>query len=95
MCRSIKVLFNFDPPATKKETQEASLQFVRKLSGFRKPSKANEEAFDRAVDNITKDVQVLLKTLVTDAVPRNREQEIKKAKGRSIKRFGMQLTRDV
>lgn len=88
MCRNIKPLFNFDPPATETEVRDASLQFVRKLSGYNKPSKANEDAFDNAIDEITVAVQKLLNTLVTDSEPKDREIEAAKAKERSLKRFG-------
>ncbi len=81
MCRSIKTLYNFDPPATTEEIREAALQFVRKLSGFRSPSKVNQKAFDAAVDVISKDAQILLETLKTDAKPKNREEEARKARG--------------
>lgn len=88
MCRNIKPLFNFEPPATEEEIQAASLQFVRKLSGFHHPSKVNEEAFDQAVKNISKEVKVLLDSLTTDAKPRNREEEEAKAHQRALERFG-------
>jgi len=88
MCRSIKPLFNFDPPATDEEIQAASLQFVRKISGFAKPSKANEEAFSRAVNEVAAAARMLLDSLVTDAQPRNREVEAEKARARSLQRFG-------
>lgn len=88
MCRSIKTLFNFEPPATQEEIQAASLQFVRKLSGFQKPSKANEEAFDRAVQEVAEAAERLLNTLVTQAEPRSREVEIERARIRSAQRFG-------
>jgi hypothetical protein len=88
MCRNIKVLFNFDPPATKDEIHEASLQFVRKVSGFREPSKVNEKAFENAVANIEKEVANLLKGLNTDSKHKNREEEARKARARSMKRFG-------
>ncbi|WP_019533284.1 DUF2277 domain-containing protein [Paenibacillus ginsengihumi] len=88
MCRSIKPLFNFDPPATDEEIQAASLQFVRKISGFAKPSKANEEAFSRAVNEVAAAARMLLDSLVTDAQPRNREVEAEKARARSFQRFG-------
>ncbi|MCP1308944.1 DUF2277 domain-containing protein [Paenibacillus tyrfis] len=89
MCRNIKTLFNFDPPATEDEIQAASLQFVRKLSGFNKPSKANEEAFQLAVEEVTAAARKLLDSLVTQAEPRNREVEIERARIRSAKRFGV------
>jgi hypothetical protein len=87
MCRNIKPLFNFDPPATEDEIREASRQFVRKLSGFPKPSKANEDAFNRAVDKIAIDAKVLLDSLVTNAEPRSREIEAERARARAVKRF--------
>jgi hypothetical protein len=87
MCRNIKTLHNFSPPAANEEIRASSLQFVRKLCGFSKPSHANEEAFNRAVDEITHLVQHLLDALVTNAPPRNREVETIKAKARSAKRF--------
>ncbi|MDO3679085.1 DUF2277 domain-containing protein [Paenibacillus ehimensis] len=90
MCRNIKTLFNFDPPATEEEIQAASLQFVRKLSGFNKPSKANEEAFQLAVEEVTAAARKLLDSLVTHAEPRNREVEIERARIRSAKRFGVE-----
>lgn len=88
MCRSIKTLHNFDPPATDDEVRAAALQYVRKLSGSRTPSKANEEAFDRAIDEIAQATQTLLDSLITSATPRNREEEAEKARQRSAKRFG-------
>lgn len=88
MCRSIKTLFNFDPPATTDEVRAASLQFVRKLSGFNKPSRANEEAFDMAVERVAAAAQEMLNSLVTQAPPRNREVEAARAKARSAERFG-------
>ena len=87
MCRNIKTLHNFAPPATKEEIQASSLQFVRKLCGFTHPSKANEEAFDRAVDGVTRVAQELLNSLVTNVPPRDREVEASKARARSRKRF--------
>lgn len=87
MCRNIKTLHNFEPPATDDEVRASSLQFVRKLSGFTKPSKANEEVFNRAVDRITLDAQELLASLVTNAPPRDRAVEAAKAKARSAARF--------
>lgn len=87
MCRNIKVLHNFKPPATPEEVRASSLQFVRKLSGFTKPSKANEEAFNRAVDEVTEAAQRLLDSLVTNAPPRDRETEAIKARARSAERF--------
>lgn len=87
MCRNIKTLHNFAPPATEEEIRASSLQFVRKLSGFTKPSKANEHAFDHAVGAVTKVARELLNSLVTNALPRDREIEIAKARARSAKRF--------
>lgn len=87
MCRNIKTLHNFTPPATEEEIRASSLQFVRKLSGFTKPSKANEETFNRAVADVTHIAQELLDSLVTNAPPRDREAEALKAKSRSAKRF--------
>ena len=88
MCRSIKTLFNFDPPATEIEIRDASLQFVRKLSGFTVPSKANEEAFERAAAEVAATARTLIASLVTTAPPHNREEEAAKARARSIARFG-------
>ena len=88
MCRNIKVLHNFKPPATEEEIRASSIQFVRKLSGFSKPSKANEEAFNRAVDQVTQAARDLLDSLVTTAPPRDREVEAAKARARSAERFG-------
>ena len=88
MCRNIKTLFNFEPPATKAEIRDASLQFVRKLSGFTQPSKANEAAFETAVEEISVAARTLLASLVTNGAPRNREEEAMKAKERSAERFG-------
>jgi hypothetical protein len=88
MCRNIKTLFNFEPPATDAEIRDASLQFVRKLSGFTAPSKANQAAFDRAVADIAVAARVLVGSLVTVAQPRFREVEAAKAKARSLARFG-------
>jgi hypothetical protein len=87
MCRAIKTLHNFTPPATEDEIRASSLQFVRKLSGFTKPSKANEAAFNRAVDDVAHAAQHLLDALVTNAPPRNRAVEAMKARARSAKRF--------
>lgn len=89
MCRSIKPLFNYGPPATKKEIHEASLQFVRKLSGFSKPSEVNEKAFEHAVSHIEPVVMELLHSLKTTAEPKNREEEARKAHLRAVKRFGV------
>ncbi len=88
MCRSIKTLFNFDPPATTEEVRAASLQFVRKLSGFNKPSKANEEAFQLAVERVSAAAQEMLNSLVTAALPRDRDLEAARAKERAPARFG-------
>ena len=88
MCRNIKTLFNFDPPVTDEEIRAASLQFVRKLSGFSKPSKANEPAFLAAVDEIAAVANKLLHSLETNAPPRNREEEAAKARARAAQRFG-------
>lgn len=88
MCRNIKTLFNFDPPVTDEEVRAASLQFVRKISGFNKPSKANEEAFLSAVEEIAEVSGRFLHSLETTAAPRNREEEAAKAKARAIARFG-------
>jgi hypothetical protein len=87
MCRNIKMLFNFDPPVTGEEVRAASLQFVRKISGFNKPSKANEGAFLAAVEEITGISTRLLRTLETQAPPRNREEEAAKARARGLQRF--------
>ena len=88
MCRAIKMLHNFSPPATDDEIRASSLQFVRKLCGFTKPSQANEAAFNHAVDEVSHAAHHLLEALVTNAPPRNRETEAAKAKARSAKRFG-------
>jgi hypothetical protein len=88
MCRNIKTLFNFDPPATELEIRDASLQFVRKLSGFTVPSKANEAAFERAVEEVAASARALIGSLVTTAHPRTREEEAAKAKARGLARFG-------
>jgi hypothetical protein len=88
MCRNIKVLFNFEPPANEDEIRAASLQFVRKISGFTKPSQANEVPFQLAVDEITKIASQLLMSLESNAAPKNREVEAARAKARSIQRFG-------
>jgi hypothetical protein len=87
MCRNIRPLFNFEPVATEDEIRAASLQFVRKISGFQKPSQANEAAFNAAVDDISQIAQRLLLSLETTATPKNREQEAAKAKARSAQRF--------
>jgi hypothetical protein len=88
MCRNIRTLFNFEPPATEEEIRASSLQFVRKLSGFTKPSQANEAAFDRAVNDVAAVARHLLASLVTNAPPRNREEEAEKARERAAIRFG-------
>jgi hypothetical protein len=88
MCRNIKPLFNFDPPATDEEIREASLQFVRKLSGFNTPSKANEVAFNRAIEEVGTVARNLLDSLVTSAEPHDRKVETERARARSAKRFG-------
>ena len=88
MCRNIKTLFNFEPPVTRDEVQAASLQFVRKITGFNKPSQANEAAFDDAVEEIAKISARLLRSLETTATPKNREEEAAKARARAAERFG-------
>jgi hypothetical protein len=88
MCRNIKPLFNFDPPVTAEEVQNASLQFVRKISGFNKPSKANEAAFQAAIEEIAAASSRLIHSLETNAPPKNREEEATKAKARAAGRFG-------
>ena len=88
MCRNIKPLFNFDPPATDEEVHDAALQFVRKLSGFQRPSQANAAAFDRAVDAVALAARRLLDGLNTEARPKDREVEAAKARARALKRFG-------
>ena len=90
MCRSIKTLFNFEPPATEEEIRAASLQFVRKLSGFTAPSKANQAAFDRAVEEVAAAAGTLIESLVTTADPRDREIEAERARARSAGRFSPQ-----
>jgi len=89
MCRNIKTLFNFEPPATELEIRDASLQFVRKLSGFSVPSKANEAAFEKAVEDVAASARTLVRSLVTTAYPRNRETEAAKGRARSATRFGV------
>jgi len=89
MCRNIKTLFNFDPPATNEEIQGASLQFVRKLTGFNKPSQANEAAFNRAVEEVAAVARNLFNSLVTSAVPRDRAVEAARARSRAAARFGI------
>lgn len=88
MCRSIKTLFNFEPPATEREIHEAALQFVRKLSGFQVPSKANQPAFDQAVMDVAKVATTLIQSLVTTAEPKDRQIEAARARERSAARFG-------
>jgi hypothetical protein len=88
MCRNIKTLFNFEPPATEQEIRASSLQFVRKLSGFTHPSRANEAAFNRAVEEVAAAARVLIESLVTTADPRDREIEAARAKAKSAARFG-------
>ncbi len=88
MCRNIKTLFNFEPPATQDEVHAASLQFVRKLSGFTKPSRANEAVFHQAVEDVTRIASALLDELVTASTPRDREVEAARARARTEKRFG-------
>jgi hypothetical protein len=88
MCRNIKTLYNFSPPASEDEIRASAIQFVRKISGFTHPSKVNEDAFDRAVDQVTAAAQGLLGSLVTMAPPRDRDVEAAKVKARSVARFG-------
>jgi hypothetical protein len=88
MCRNIKTLFNFEPPATELEIRDASLQFVRKLSGFTVPSKANEAAFERAVAEVAASARALIESMVTNAEPRDRDVEAAKARARNAARFG-------
>jgi len=88
MCRNIKILFNFDPPATNDEIRASSLQFVRKLSGFNKPSNANETAFNRAVEEVAAAACKLLDSLVTNAQPRDRKVEAERARAKAVERFG-------
>jgi len=90
MCRNIRTLFNFEPPATDDEIHDASLQFVRKLSGFTLPSKANEAAFNQAVEEIAASARKLIHSMVTNAEPKNREEEAARARARSAARFGNQ-----
>jgi hypothetical protein len=87
MCRNIKTLFNFDPPATDEEIRAASLQFVRKLSGFNAPSKANEAAFNEAIDDVAEIARRLIDSLTTTAIPKNRDDEAAKARARTAERF--------
>jgi hypothetical protein len=93
MCRAIKILYNFDPPATDGEIRGAALQFVRKLSGFSKPSQANAPVFDRAVEAVAAAARDLLHELVTTAAPRDREVEAARARARAARRFGTELSR--
>lgn len=88
MCRNIRPLFNYEPPSTPDDAREAALQYVRKVSGSTKPSQANQEAFDAAVDDITAVTEKLLASLVTNAPPRNREEEIAKKREQNLQRFG-------
>lgn len=88
MCRNIKMLFNFDPPATEQEIRASARQYVRKISGFQKPSQVNQAVFERAVEDISRVTAALLDELVTNAPPRNREVEAQKARERAQKRFG-------
>jgi hypothetical protein len=88
MCRNIKTLFNFDPPVTDEEVRAASLQFVRKITGFNKPSKANEDSFENAIEEIAGISRRLLHSLETSVPPKNREEEAAKAKARALQRFG-------
>ena len=88
MCRNIKTLFNFEPPATEEEIRASSLQFVRKLSGFTKPSKVNEAAFERAIDQVAEAARTLISSLITTADPRDREVEARRARARAAARFG-------
>jgi len=88
MCRNIKTLFNFDPPASDEEIRAASIQFVRKLSGFNAPSKANEAAFDRAIDEVSRTARRLIDSLTTNAEPRNRDDVAARARERAAVRFG-------
>ena len=91
LCRNIKSLFNFDPPATDDEIYAAALQYVRKISGYNRPSKANEEVFNRAVEEVAISTQNLLNALVTNVNPRDREVEAERARVRNAKRFGTEL----
>ena len=88
MCRNIRTLYNFEPPATDEEIRAAALQYVRKISGFATPSAANSEAFDRAVDQVTRTSATLLAQLVTTAAPKDRETEAARAHARAVRRFG-------
>ena len=93
MCRNIRLLFNFDPPATDAEVRAAAVQFVRKVSGFTRPSQANQAAFDRAVDEVAQSARRLLDALVTNAPSRSREEEARRAKERAAKRYGVPADR--
>jgi len=93
MCRNIRLLFNFDPPATEAEVRAAAVQFVRKVSGFTRPSQANQAAFDQAVDEVAASARRLLDALVTTAPHRNRDEEAKRAKERAVKRYGAPAAR--
>ena len=88
MCRNIKTLFNFAPPATEEEIRAASLQFVRKLSGFNAPSRANEDAFNRAIEEVAAVARTLIDSLTTTAPPKSREEEAARARARAVERFG-------
>lgn len=88
MCRNIKTLFNFDPPATDEEVRASALQYVRKVSGYTKPSQANEAAFERAVEQVAAVTRELVDSLVTNAAPKDREEEAAKARARAAKRYG-------
>lgn len=88
MCRNIRQLFNFEPPATDEEVRASALQFVRKVSGFTKPSRANQEAFDHAVEEVSRVTRMLLESLSTSAPPKDREVEAAKARARAAKRYG-------
>jgi hypothetical protein len=88
MCRNIKTLFNFDPPATEEEIRAASLQFVRKLSGFNAPSRTNEDAFNQAIDDVAEVARRLIDSLTTSATPKSRDEEAAKARARAAERFG-------
>src|ERR1700757_2282150 len=92
MCRNIRTLFNFDPPVTEEEIRAASLQYVRKISGFTKPSRANEAVFSAAVDDVAAISMRLLDSLETSTAPKNREEEAAKAKARSAQRFGLEIS---
>ena len=91
MCRNIKTLFNFDPPATKEEIHDASLQFVRKLSGYHQPSQVNEAAFNKAIEDVATVAKTLMSSLTTQAEPRDREVEAAKAHARALERFGPKI----